>query len=209
MKPGIIVAMDSEFEALRLSGLHELERSGVGKANAARATAEMILSMRPDCIISSGVAGGIGAGVKQGDVVAATASAYHDVWCGEGYLPGQVMGCDRFFPSDIALIEKVRAISEGQPMTIHTGLICTGDRFLTTPQEAASVLSLYPDGLACDMESAAIAQTCLHYGVPFLSLRVISDTMATEEEQKLSYENFWQTITAQSFAFLKQLIDSL
>ena len=65
MRPGIIVAMDSEFDALRLCGIEEVARSGVGKANAARAATEMILSSRPDCIISSGVAGGIGENVRR------------------------------------------------------------------------------------------------------------------------------------------------
>lgn len=209
MRPGIIVAMDSEFDALRLCGIEEVARSGVGKANAARAATEMILSSRPDCIISSGVAGGIGENVRQGDVVVASASAYHDVWCGEGWLQGQVMGEDRLFPSSALLLEKAASIASDRPMGVHFGLICTGDQFLTSPEEADKVLSIYPEGLACDMESAAIAQTCAHYGIPFLSLRVISDTMRTKEEQKESYSNFWKTITSRSFEYLKQLIDIL
>ena len=209
MKTGIIVAMDSEFDALTGCGIRNVVKAGIGKVNAARTATELILTQRPDCIIKSGVAGGIDACLLVGDFVVGTEVAYHDVWCGEGWLQGQVMGEDRLFPSSASLLEKAASIASDRPMGVHFGLICTGDQFLTSPEEADKVLSIYPEGLACDMESAAIAQTCAHYGIPFLSLRVISDTMRTKEEQKESYSNFWKTITSRSFEYLKQLIDIL
>ena len=59
MKIGVIVAMESEYEALLNAGVENVVKAGIGKVNAARATAELILTERPDCIINSGVAGGI------------------------------------------------------------------------------------------------------------------------------------------------------
>ena len=63
MKTGLIVAMNSEYEALRRAGVTDVIKSGIGKAGAARAATEFILAEHPDCIINSGCAGGIGAGV--------------------------------------------------------------------------------------------------------------------------------------------------
>ena len=64
MRPGLIVAMASEFEALRRAGVEGVVKSGIGKVEAARTATEMILRDRPDCIINSGCAGGLSAGVR-------------------------------------------------------------------------------------------------------------------------------------------------
>ena len=69
MKAGLIVAMTSEYEALRRAGVDGVVRSGIGKAGAARAATEFILQEHPDCIINSGCAGGIGADVRMFDIV--------------------------------------------------------------------------------------------------------------------------------------------
>ena len=88
-------------------------------------------------------------------------------------------------------------------------LIASGDQFYISREEDARILSVRPDALASDMESGAIAQTCHHYGVPFLSIRSISDTHLTEEEMRTTYANFWPNLAKNSFAFLKALTDSL
>ena len=73
MKAGIIVAMQSEYDALREAGVASVVLSGIGKASAARAATELILTEHPDCIINSGVAGGLKDFiVKAGDVVNAS-----------------------------------------------------------------------------------------------------------------------------------------
>ena len=207
MKKGIIVAMDSEFDALRRAGMDGVVKSGIGKAGAARAATEMILRDRPDCIVNSGCAGGIAAGIRMFDIVVGAQTAYHDVNCGDGFLPGQLQGEPQRFDADPALLSAARALRPARP--VHCGLICSGDQFLTTPEDDARVLGIYPDALACDMESAAIAQVCHYYGVPFLSFRLISDAHASHEEAEAEYKDFWKRIADDSFSFLKQLIDSL
>ena len=207
MKTGLIVAMASEYEALRRAGVNEVIKSGIGKAGAARAATEFILKEHPGCIINSGCAGGIGAGLKLFDIVVGTQYAYHDVNCGDGFLPGQLQGQPQRFDADPALLQAALSLKAGRPL--HGGLICSGDQFLTTPEEDARVLSIYPDALACDMESAAIAQVCKHYGVPFLSFRVISDIHASHEEAEAGYRDFWQQVGDDSFAFVRQLLEKL
>ena len=44
MKIGVIVAMESEYEALLNAGVENVVKAGIGKVNAARATAELILT---------------------------------------------------------------------------------------------------------------------------------------------------------------------
>ncbi len=208
MKVGVIVAMDSEYEALRAVGIENVVRSGIGKVNAARVTTELIINERPDCIISSGVAGGIDDSLNIGDFVIANQVAYHDVWCGEGNLRGQVQGLPQRFCADSGLLTYARALKVPDA-SLHEGLICTGDQFLTTLEEDREVKRMYPDALACDMESAAVAQVCLHYAVPFLAIRAISDVVTPQCNHQQAYDNFWQDLKANSFFLIKRLLDNL
>ena len=207
MKTGLIVALGTEFDALCRAGVSGVVRSGIGKVGASRTATEMILRDRPDCIINSGCAGGLAPAVAVCDIVVGAQTAYHDVWCGEGNLRGQVQGLPQRFDADPALLRAARSVHTDAPL--HCGLICSGDQFLTTPEDDARVLRMYPDALACDMESAAVAQVCRHYGVPFLGFRVISDVHTSREETESSYQDFWKQIADSSFSFLKQLTDTL
>ena len=182
MKIGVIVAMDSEFtrlsELIGASGRVGrntvlLARCGIGKVNAALGASRMILEERPDCILSSGCAGGLGEGVNVMDLVVGAQCAYHDVWCGEGNEYGQVQGLPARFEADARLIAAATGLQTGS--RIHAGLIVSGDQFITDPAKEEKILERFPEALAVDMESAAIAQVCKQSGVPFCSLRQISD----------------------------------
>ena len=99
MKIGMIVAMDKELKQLRPLFPENkviLQKSGIGKVNAAIQTVEMIRQYKPDVIISSGCAGGNGDDVNVQDVVVSSELAYHDVYCGTAIdsttVYGQVQG---------------------------------------------------------------------------------------------------------------------
>lgn len=208
MKAGFIVAMHSELRALERSGLStNVALSGIGKVNAARTATEMILTQKPDCIINSGCAGSVAEGVQVGDIVLGAETAYHDVWCGEPQPWGKIEGLPQRFAADPRLLSIAQGI--GTSAKIHSGLLCTGDQFFVSLREDARILRLYPDALACDMESASIAQVCQHYGVPFLSFRVISDVHTSSEEQRQSYADFWSELGGRSFEVLKALAELL
>jgi adenosylhomocysteine nucleosidase len=58
---------------------------------------------------------------------------------------------------------------------VHTGLIVSGDRFVSSAAECASLRSALPDALAVEMEGAAVAQVCADFGVPLAVVRTVSD----------------------------------
>lgn len=89
--------------------------------------------------------------------------------------------------------------------TIHAGLILTGDQFITSPEALAVIKSNFPEGLAVDMESAAIAQVCYLQGVPFVSFRVISDTPGAEGHQQ-QYDGFWEQLADRSFSVTRDFL---
>lgn len=233
MKIGIISAMDSEHRQLanRLSQKKEsgedrfryvegrlgrneivLTQCGIGKVNAAVGSAELIRRHRPQCIVSTGVAGGIAACLRVGDVVASDRLVYHDVYCGnDGTRYGQVQGMPLYYEASPELLHHALGLNEGAGLEsrIHAGLICTGDRFVEDTDELASIRRHFPEGMAVDMESAAIAQTCFIYGVPFLSFRIVSDTPGAHDDNFAQYCDFWSTMAERSFRTTWAFLESL
>lgn len=227
MTIGILTAMSVEFKqvAAMLSSTHEeqkgpqtyllgtlgkhnviLQQCGIGKVNAACGVTQMIIQYKPDCVISTGVAGGIDSRLQVMDVVVSDRVCYHDVWCGEGCDPGQVQGLPTFFPCDKELVDKALQIHTG--VRVVPGLICTGDCFITARAELNEIKGNYPDGLAVDMESAAISQVCHLFGIPFVSFRIISDTPGAEAHFE-QYLNFWDTMADKSFRVTQSFLNSL
>lgn len=188
-----------------------LTRCGIGKVNAALGAAELIRRFSPDCIVSTGVAGGVDPALGVTDVVVGAAVAYHDVWCGEGNAYGQVQGLPARFEGHPGLLEVARRLNDpaaGLESRVHCGLICTGDQFITRREELAAIKSRFPEALAVDMESAAIAQTCHLYGVPFISFRIISDTPGAEDHWQ-QYLDFWGTVADRSFRVTRAFLEKI
>ena len=203
MKIAIITAMDKEISLLRKLETSDVfvTASGIGKVAAALKTAEIIHNHHPDLIINSGVAGGLSPSLEIGDVVCGTEVSYHDVWCGEPNLYGQVQGFPPCYQSSSRFLPYLNA-------NVKKGLIVSGDKFISSPEGQADILKHFPDALAVDMESAAVAQTCYIYHTPCLILRLISDTPGVEHHQK-QYDRFWETAAEKSFANLKEILFKL
>lgn len=209
MKIGMIVAMDKELKQLRPLFPENkviLQKSGIGKVNAAIQTVEMIRQYKPDVIISSGCAGGNGDDVNIQDVVVSSELAYHDVYCGTAIdnttVYGQVQGLPARYQADPYLLEKAM-LTGAKP-----GLIVTGDWFVDSKDKMREIIGHFPEAKAVDMESCAIAQTCYINNVPFLSFRVISDIPLRDTDAS-QYHNFWDTIAENSFHVTKTFIESL
>ncbi len=184
-----------------------LMESGIGKVNAAIGAVELIRRYTPDALINTGVAGGIDNCLKVMDVVVGQCVAYHDVDCGPESELGQVQGLPHFFAGDEKLLKAAQEIKSTET-TLHCGLICSGDQFITNKEQLAHIKSRYADGLAVDMESGALAQVCYLYGVPFLSFRIISDTPGAENHFD-QYLNFWDTMANRSFGVTKTLLENI
>lgn len=228
---GIIAAMREELaavgEALRAAGpVHtewaagvELEhgqlagrevvlaRSGIGKVAAA--TTAALLCERVEALVMVGTAGGLGADVRPGDVVVATAALQHDVdarplWP-RRVLPG--LGLERI-PTDPALTAVLFAAAErvcaghradlavlglGSP-SVHQGLVVSGDVFVSTSEGSGRLRDELPDALAVEMEGAAVAQVCHVAGVPFGLVRTISDR--ADSDAHLDFPVFLRSVAA-------------
>ena len=225
MKIGIIVAMRKELDLLlpllenseesRMGGFefhrgrmdkHDVMvmQCGIGKVNAAIGTLTLINAFLPDYIINSGVAGGADSSVNVMDVVASSRVAYHDVWCGPESVLGQVQGLPLYFDSSKRLLDLIPE-REG----IHKGLICSGDQFIDTADAIERIKSNFPEAMAVDMESGAIAQVCHLNKVPFLALRVISDSPGASHNNTQQYLDFWTAAPQETFTLVREIINGL
>ncbi len=225
MKIGIIVAMDKELSLLlplmtdvseitmngfafhtgALAG-HDIVtcKCGIGKVNAAVGALTLIENFHPMMIVNTGVAGGTGATADPArvlDVVLASEIAYHDVWCGPGTVPGEAAGCPARFVCPLPT--EIRS-----QLNVKEGLLASGDIFVDNPDDLRRILALYPDAKGVDMESAAIAQVCYIKNVPFVCIRVVSDTPG-DGGNAAAYESFWTAAPERTFDEVEKLLGLL
>lgn len=225
MKIGIIVAMRKELDLL-LPLLQDSEEScmsgfefhcgkmgrhdvmvmqcGIGKVNAAMGALMLVNHFAPNFVINSGVAGGADKSVNVMDVVAGEKVSYHDVWCGPESELGRVQGLPLYFEGSTKLLELLPESGD-----IHRGLICSGDQFIDTMDEVNRIKGNFPEALAVDMESGAIAQVCYQCSVPFLALRVISDSPGASHDNTRQYLDFWTDAPRETFKLVKDIITKL
>lgn len=210
MKYGIICAMKEEIKSLvaqledkrqdTIGGIDfysgtingkevVLTRSGIGKVQAGVTTGLLIANYKVDAAINSGSAGGIGEGLRVGDVVLSTGAAYHDADATAfGYKPGQLPQQPQIYTADKDLLEAISKAAKESNLVAKEGLIVTGDQFVSSSEKITAIKEIYPEALSCEMEGAAIAQVAYQFSVPFLIIRAMSDV--GDEDAGQSFDEF-------------------
>ena len=208
------MAMDKELKQLQEVFRNSdvlVQKCGIGKVNAALGAQRMINEFHPDCIISSGCAGGNGDDINVQDIIVSKELCYHDVYCGKAIddstVYGQVQGLPARFQADPELLRKALSIGPSS-VNLHQGLIVTGDWFVDSKEKMREIIGHFPEAKAVDMESCAIAQTCYINKVPFISFRVISDIPLRDTDAS-QYHNFWDTVAEHSFQTTRAFVESL
>jgi adenosylhomocysteine nucleosidase len=201
--------------------------SRIGKVAAATTATALIERFGVGQIVFTGVAGGLGSGVKVGDVVLARSFVQHDMDASPLFPKHEVplYGRSRF-QTDVdlsaALLSAARtvltqvadhvgkdAVTEFalQSVRVHEGLIASGDRFVSTTAECRVLQQALPEALAVEMEGAAVAQVCADYGVPFAALRTISDR--ADDDAHADFSRFIREVASRySVAMLSQWLSA-
>jgi len=231
MKIGIIGAMDEEVKILKdkiedckkteIAGSEFytgtiygqeviLLKSGIGKVNAAMATTLLIQLFKPDYVINTGSAGGFDQSLKVGDIVISKELRYHDVDATVfGYEYGQVPGMPPAYYPDQQLVTIAEQSGKYITVDVVTGLITSGDSFMSDEKRVEEVKKLFPELYAAEMEATAIAQVCSQFKVPFVIIRALSDIAG--RDAKVSYDQFLHTASVNSanlvLHMLKEMIN--
>lgn len=166
-----------------------LVRSGIGFVNATAAGTSAILRHGVDVpLISAGSAGGLGKDVAVGDVVLGSRLVNADADARAfGYVLGQVPGMPEAYDAAPGLADAVRqAAGTVAGQVLREGTIGSGEKFATADL-ALRLRADFPDMLAIDMESAALAQLCHNFGTEFVSVRAVSDLCAPDGTEFLTH----------------------
>lgn len=152
-----------------------LVTSGIGGVNATVAATLALHTVRAPVVISSGSAGGVGRDVRVGDVVAGSTYSYAAADATAfGYDLGQIPGMPSTYAGAEAFVAAAHARSG-----VLVGQMLSGDSFIDA-RTVDTVRRAFPDALTTDMETTAIAQTAHLLGIPFLSVRGVSDLCGPE-----------------------------
>jgi len=193
-----------DFLLGRLDG-HDviLVRCGIGKVAAATTTAVLLDAFDASALLFTGVAGGLGAGVRVGDIVVATTLLQHDMNAEPLFPRFEVPLTGRArFDADAAWTARLehagRALAaagtHAREAAVHAGLVASGDRFVATRAESDALRALLPDALAVEMEGAAVAQVCHDFGRPFAVVRTVSDR--ADDDAHVDFPRFVAEVAA-------------
>lgn len=166
-------------------------KCGMGKVNAGICAHTLINAYSCTRIINTGVAGSLDSRVGIGDIVVSTDAVQHDFDVSAiGFKKGEIpyTGLSAFPADETLRSMAVRATKETRPdINVFEGRVCSGDQFISTKEQKDVITANY-DGLCCEMEGAAVAQTCYLNKVPFVVIRAISDSPT--ETEIIDYKTF-------------------
>lgn len=150
--------------------------TGIGLANAASAAARahLVFGNNLSAYMCGGTTGGLGAQTSVRDIVVGTAFTYSRADATAfGYAPGQVPGMPEQYLADPGLVNKAR-LTLADAGKVWFGQVTSSDAFITTAN-VEQMREVFPAALGADMETTAAAQVCARAGVPFISVRAVSD----------------------------------
>lgn len=201
-KIGLLVAMDKEARDI-VSALNSVQvevykgktftkgvlfdkevvlaLAGIGKVNASFTATLMAEKYGVDCIINTGIAGGVGK-LKPLSALSVSSTCQHDSdTTALGDPIGLISGINKvYFDADEEIVKTIATCAENAVI----GRVATGDTFVAHSQKAKYIADTF-GALACDMECSAVAQVCYLAGVKFGALKVISDS--AEDGAEMSY----------------------
>ena len=191
--------------------------SGWGKVASASTATTLIEVFGVDAVVFTGVAGALAPDLAIGDVVIGDQLLQHDL--DASAVPGiaryevPLLGVSRFKADArlVALAEAAarRYLSERladdvgpdhlrdfglHDPAVRTGLIVSGDQFISSLARVQEILGDLPDALCVEMEGAAVAQVCFEHGRPWVVLRVISDK--ADHAAPIDFPRFLTTVAS-------------
>ncbi len=212
----ILAALSQELEALQHLPDDRIvvEATGVGKVAAAVCTQKVISAFYPQLIISVGTAGALDDRLQVGDVGIVTAAIDADVdvraWDAK-YRRGQLpFTKHRFYRSSKFLVEDARQFAPNS----FDAYVASGSAFLDDEGKAkfrVHLSELEDAGGSVrlpnlyDMETSAIFQAAERCSIPYLAVRVVSDTTAGDASGQ--FNKFLEKSSKKYAKVVEQLID--
>jgi adenosylhomocysteine nucleosidase len=157
--------LTGRYRSLRI----QVALSGAGLERATMATEHLTRAGQPDLLLNVGLSAGLKPGQQVGDLVLAnqTQNAEHE----------------------LCQVHQDWLARARQSVGCTTGGLLSAPLVLSRAAEKSRMSCACPQALALDMESFAFAKVAERQGLPWLSLRAISDTV--EESLPLDFNRFF------------------
>ena len=183
---------------------------GMGKVNAGICAHTLINEFGCTKVINTGVAGSLDNQLDIGDIVVSTDAVQHDFDVEAiGFEKGEIPYTGLYaFPADEDMRAlAVETVAEIAPdVNAYEGRVCSGDQFISTKEQKKDITSDF-GGMCCEMEGAAVAQTCYINDTPFVIIRAISDK--EDGSQSVEYETFKAKAAERCAKIVQKMIEKL
>ncbi|MBI5183130.1 MAG: 5'-methylthioadenosine/S-adenosylhomocysteine nucleosidase [Nitrospinae bacterium] len=160
-----------------------LVRSGVGEVRAEESVRLMVDEFPVGSIISLGYAGAVREGIGIGDIILCDRVIRDRGMWGLGVRRG--LFSEEYLPNT-DLFKKALDVLQKDNIDFHQGAILTVDRIISSPEMKRWIGETYPV-IGVEMETAGLARVATMMGIPFLSIRAISDTV---DDNVISFSSF-------------------
>jgi adenosylhomocysteine nucleosidase len=198
--------------------------TSIDKVAAATTVTQLISQFNVTEVILTGVAGAVDAELRVWDVVLANELIQHDMSVfplfPKFFIPSSkkcrfftdknlndrlIKAINNFFKNDYH--QKINFEIKNQfnlhEVKMQLGLIVSGDQFISDNNIKSPLKEELPELMSIEMESAAIAQVCDDYDLPFAVIRTISDS--ANENAGGDFQAFIENIASQyTLGILKQ-----
>lgn len=196
-----------------------ISRTYQGMVNASADTTLGLTYFMPKAVINQGIAGGHDTSIHLGEIVigervvpmGAVMQGFGAKGAGIDPLDFRPLELEIFdrqkgktgkildFLCDRELVEAAERVQTD--IRMHRGVLGSADEWNNQIDWIAVMRERYQTS-AEDMESAAVAQICQSYGVPFIGIRIISNSVVNGEE-------FDESVALQGQKFIQSYIENL
>lgn len=150
--------------------------TGIGKVNAALGAQLLVSRYGATKLANFGLCGASDQGISVGDFIAVSSCVQcdFDISAVDNVVPGQLDGFESpFLPVNVPLL------AEWERQGFATARLASGDTF-AAGEDAATALREQFGCTLLEMELAAIAQFAVKAGIPFTSVKTISDVIGKD-----------------------------
>jgi len=193
--------------------------SGWGKVSSSRAATRMIASpfknIPLDVIFFTGVAGAAKSGFKQWDIVIPNKLVQHDMDASPLFLKYVIPSINKknlyqdlewFDWANKTISNSLKNNKLKNFGKLRNGLIASGDQFINNISIINKLSKELKDLSAVEMEGAAVAQVAIQEKVPFLIIRVISDS--ADDSASQNFNDFLKVYEKESCHLIEILVNN-
>ena len=177
---------------------------GIGKVNATTTTLLFLSTYKVDVVFNIGTSGGIHDDLQITDLVLADKLAFHDVdVTAFGYELGTIPGSDKYL--EIIIDQKIKKLATEVFGTYHVGTVLTGDQFINSGDKKKYFETNFTNVYACEMESAAIVNSCKILSTPVYVLRTISDM--ANKKSNMDFDIYLENVCQKFIKLFEYLLE--